>query len=224
MGLVIVGVLAACSDNALPPAPLASAPSASSATQLSLPSSDISAARVGTRSIGAALSCPPYPSLISATNLATNADFESGSTTWVIWPPGPTPPPSAATGWVMHTNNAQAKIGTRLVPSTVPGKNAPGMMVQVNARGNESGIIQQIGGTPAKLMFSVWVKVMRGYVGIAANPDPQAPTSHTVSTGEWEQLRVCTDGTQGTGYFYILQQDPLGGAFFIDRVEIRELF
>ena len=38
--------------------------------------------------------------------------------------------------------------------------------------------------------------------------------------GEWEQLRVCTDGTVSVDSIVIYNQAPGGGTFDIDRVEV----
>ena len=50
----------------------------------------------------------------------------------------------------------------------------------------------------------------------------QGPSSWNTKVGEWEQLRVCTDSTVPTGMFIIWNEDPSGGEFFVDRVEIKE--
>jgi hypothetical protein len=45
----------------------------------------------------------------------------------------------------------------------------------------------------------------------------------STKNGEWEQLRVCTDGTVRPDWFVIYNQDPRGGEFYVDRVEVRAL-
>lgn len=172
---------------------------------------------------GAATACPPF-SFIGATNLAKNPSFEivgpKGSPT--SWHSGdPIPPPSAARFWLMHTNDAGATVASKLRPSTVPGPGGA-RMLHFRAGGNEGGIVQQLSTAPAKLMFSAWVYVRRGRVVLAANSGTQGPAAWSTKHDEWEQLRVCTDGTVSTGFFSIYNQNPAGGDFFVDRVEIRE--
>lgn len=174
---------------------------------------------------GAATACPPF-SFIGATNLAKNPSFEivgpKGSPT--SWHSGdPIPPPSAARFWLMHTNDAGAIVASKLRPSTVSGPGGA-QMLHFRAGGNEGGIVQQLSMTPAKLMFSAWVYVRRGRVAIQTHADStmQGPVAWSTKRNEWEQLRVCTDGTVQTGFFSIYNQDTAGGDFFVDRVEIRE--
>lgn len=169
----------------------------------------------------AALMCPPM-SFVTGINLAKNPSFESG-TGPKSWPPGPTPPVSAATGWLMHTDNFGSTVTTSRVTSTVPGPGGA-KMLHVRANGNESGVYQQIPSAPNKVMFSVWVYVTKGQVQIGANSTtPFSPYSHSTKIGEWEQLRVCTDGTYPTQYFYIYNQARGGGSFVADRVEIKQI-
>jgi hypothetical protein len=73
-------------------------------------------------------------------------------------------------------------------------------------------------------MFSAWVKVISGQVVIGANGMVnQTPYSWSTKHGEWEQLRVCTDGSYPTGYFFIVNEAASGGLFYVDRVEIKEI-
>jgi len=171
----------------------------------------------------AATLCPPS-SFVNNTNLAKNASFETvgpkGSPT--SWQNGnPLPAPSAAQDWLMHSNNAHVLVTSELVPTTVPG---PGdrMMLHFVAGGNEGGIYQPLQAPPAKLMFSVWVFVKRGHVAIQPNGGNQGPGAWSTKLNEWEQLRVCTDGSilNGTDMLVIYIQDPAGGDFFVDRVEV----
>src|SRR5215207_11318819 len=116
----------------------------------------------------AATICPPM-SFPSTQNLAVNADFE------IMCSPNPVncqgvdncnpPPSSAAANWKMHTDNSGSKITTRCVPSKVPEKGGK-WMLQVNATGGESGLLQLLGQSTARRMLSVWVRVRSGQVGI----------------------------------------------------------
>lgn len=171
----------------------------------------------------AATTCPPF-GFANNMNLAKNPSFEVAgpngpSTTWQAG--GPDFPPSAANNWLMHSSNQRATVSSKLEPTNVPGPGG-GKMLHFIAGGNEGGIYQRQESTPAKLMFSVWVFVKRGHLAVQASGGTSGPTSWSTKQGEWEQLRVCTDGTVPTGYFVIWNEDPNGGDFFVDRVEIRE--
>jgi hypothetical protein len=171
----------------------------------------------------AATNCPPF-SFVNNTNLAKNPSFEvvgpnGPSTSWQAG--GPDYPPSAANNWIMHTNNARAPVSSKLEPTNVPGSGSAKMLHFI-AGGVESGIYQRQDTAPAKLMFSVWIFVKSGHVGIATSGGTSGPAAFSTKHGEWEQLRVCTDGTVPSGYFVIWNQDSTGGDFFVDRAEIRE--
>lgn len=61
--------------------------------------------------------------------------------------------------------------------------------------------------------------------GVAQTNSPASigcPVSWSTRHGEWEQLRVCTDATGATDTMVIYNQDPNGGLFYVDRVELRE--
>jgi hypothetical protein len=176
----------------------------------------------------AATACPDY--FFLSDNIALNSDFETptpgvpvGSTT--CWMSGdPTPPPSAADQWLMHSSNSSATVCSTLVPSTVPGKAPGGKMIRFRAGGNEGGIYYNA-GVPAghAYMFSAWVKVLRGQVALQPNGGNLGPVSWTSKIGEWEQLRTCTNSTGVTDLLVIYNQDPAGGVFEVDRVELREV-
>ena len=71
-------------------------------------------------------------------------------------------------------------------------------------------------------MFSVWLFVRRGHVAIQPGGGTRGPGAWSTKHGEWEQLRICSDGSVPVGMFFIVNEDPNGGDFFADRVEIRE--
>ena len=181
---------------------------------------------VGAASAGPAANtyCPPS-GFLNATNYALNPSFETlgpnGSP--VNWQNGqPVPAPSAAASWFMHSSNAGAAVSSQLVPTTVPGPGGVRMLRYV-AGSNEGGVYQLIPNSPVKMMFSVWVMVRRGQVAIQAQGGPTGPVAWSTKRGEWEQLRVCTDGTVPTNMMVIYNQDPAGGEFYIDRVEARAI-
>jgi hypothetical protein len=171
----------------------------------------------------AATQCPPY-SFVNNINLAKNPSFEVAgpngpSTTWQAG--GPDYPPSAANNWLMHSSNSRATVSSKLEPTNVPGPGGARMLHFI-AGGNEGGIYQRWDSAPAKLMFSVWVFVKTGHLAVQANAGTSGPSAWSTKHNEWEQLRVCTDGTVPTGYFIVWNEDASGGDFFVDRVEIRE--
>ena len=131
----------------------------------------------------------------------------------------------AAAGWLMHTSNDGARVCSRLVESTTPGPNGRRMLA-FRAGGNEGGIYQDVRGIvdPARAyMFSAWVFVRSGKVGMSGTNSVGGPASFTTKVGEWEQLRVCTNSLAVTDILSIYNQDAAGGTFFVDRVELREI-
>lgn len=121
----------------------------------------------------------------------------------------------------MHTSGPPGdRVASQLRQTTVPGPGGS-RMLRFIAGGNEGGIVQQLPSAPPKLMFSAWVFVRRGRVAMQANSGTQGPVAWSTKHNQWEQLRVCTDGTVPTGFFAIYNQDAAGGEFFVDRVEIR---
>ncbi len=198
-------------------------PLAAAASALALASS------VAMAQSSAASQCPGFS--ISPTNVALNPGFElpapglrAGSDT--CWQNGdPVPANSAAAGWQMHTSNDGARVCSRLVDSTTPGPNGRRMLA-FRAGGNEGGIYQDVRGIvdPARAyMFSAWVFVRSGKVGMSGTNGVSGPAAFTTKIGEWEQLRVCTNSRAVTDILSIYNQDPAGGMFFVDRVELREI-
>jgi hypothetical protein len=170
----------------------------------------------------AATSCPPYGFINhpnNNVNLARNPSFERcigpqsayGSFT-----------PSAAADWVMHSNNYNAKVSSECVVTHAPGPNGARMLHFV-AGGGEGGVIQFMSSPPPKVMFSAWVFVTKGFVQIQPHGGGGGPVAHSSKLGEWEQLRVCSDGSVPTDAYIILNQDPAGGEFYVDRVEVKAL-
>lgn len=181
----------------------------------------------------AASACPDYffmgvPSGSPGINLAVNPSFEVATPGLpgpkACWSRGdPANPPSAAAGWIMHTNNDQASICTFLVPSEPIGPTGARMLA-VRAGAHEGGVFQDHRLDPAKAyMFSVWVKVYKGKVAIQSNSSTGGPVSWTTKIGEWEQLRVCTNSMSSTNSLIVYNQAAEGGSFVVDRVELIEI-
>lgn len=175
----------------------------------------------------AASACPDQA--ISPVNLAVNPSFEVAAPNvpvgqTICWQSGdPVPARSAAAGWQMHTDNAGTKVCSRLVQGSAPG---PGgnRVLAFQAGGNEGGLYQAQALNPTKAyMFSVWVQVRRGQVVIQSRGNIGGPVAWTSKTGEWEQLRVCTNSLANTDALVIFNQTPDGGTFLVDRAELREI-
>jgi hypothetical protein len=182
----------------------------------------------------AATFCPPF-GFANATNLAKNPSFE---VVGVNGNPSVCPAPciaakeSAASGWTIHSSNAGAQVSTRLEPLSVLAPNevpfgtdpsAGRRMLHIIAGGNEGGVYQRIRRSPAKMMFQVWVYVRSGKVVIQPHGTNVGPAAWSAKANQWEELRVCTDGTVPTNLLVIYNQDPNGGNFWVDRAEAREI-
>ncbi len=173
----------------------------------------------------ASIYCPPIGFV--AGNTALNAGFETaqpgvpaGTTT--CWTPRSGSTDSAAAHWTMHSSNAGAKVCSTLVPSNAPYAKG-GLMLKFQAGGNEGGVFQSVPTVPGKTyMFSAWVKVAKGQVALQSSAGNTGPAAWSTRHGEWEQLRVCTDASGVTDTMVIFNQDPAGGLFYVDRVELRE--
>jgi hypothetical protein len=172
--------------------------------------------------------CPNY--FFNSGNLAKNPSFEvpePGTTAGqnVCWSQGGAAfPPSAAAGWGMHSSNTMAPVCSRLVPGSAPGPGGSSMLL-FRAGSNEGGIYQnQAGLDPKKsYMVSVWIYTVSGQVAIQSNSFVGGPFAFTSKLGEWEQLRVCTNGLTSTNQLVIYNQAVTGGSFYADRVELREM-
>ena len=166
------------------------------------------------------------PDAVLERQLAQNASFETVGadgpvTCWVSGDPGP--PVSAADGWFMHSSNSQATVCSKLVPTNVPGPGGQNMLL-FRAGSNEGGVYQVHNLPPNKAyMFSVWVFVKRGQVAIQSNAGVGGPVAWSTKQGQWEQLRVCTNSLFSTNWLIAYNQDPNGGEFLLDRVELREI-
>lgn len=173
----------------------------------------LAAALSSTSSRAAVVQCPPQYG-VGTTNLAENPSFETATR--------PVGLVSAAKGWTTHTDNAGSPVSSQLVTTTAPGPNGAKMLRFVS-HGVESGVYQSIPTPPAKMMFSAWVFVKSGMVTIQQTAGLDGPFSSSTKTGEWEQLRVCSDGTQSVDTLVIYNQAAGGGEFYVDRVEARAL-
>lgn len=173
----------------------------------------------------ASIYCPPIGFVTG--NTAVNASFETPQAgvpvgTETCWTPRAGSTNSAAASWTMHSSNDGDKVCSTLVPSNAP-NNGGGLMLKFKAGGNEGGVFQSIPGTAGKTyMFSAWVKVAKGQVAMQSSGGNTGPVAWSTKHGEWEQLRVCTDSIGATDTMVIYNQDPNGGVFYVDRVELRE--
>lgn len=95
-------------------------------------------------------------------------------------------------------------------------------MLQIDSTGGETGVSQVLTLPPnTRLMVQAWVFVVKGHVLLQSHGGPMGPHSWSAKTGQWEELRACTDGTVPTNTLIIWNNDPKGGRFFVDRVEAR---
>src|SRR4051794_5228643 len=181
---------------------------------------------------GAGLICPPVKFAFPSLNRAHNPSFESaginGSTTNC-------PKPCTALGesaaalWAIHTDSLKSALQTQLVPTTVPFGTDPlrgTQMLHIVAGGNEGGVRQVLSLPPVnrRLMFSARIFVVRGQVQIQASDGSSGPDSLSSKTRQWEELRVCTDGSVPIDTLVIYNQNPArlgGGEFYINRAEAR---
>lgn len=168
--------------------------------------------------------CPPMGFPDPLQNLASNPGFEISCSTIAVSCQGPTcnpPPPSAAAGWTMHSDNSGSKITTKCVPTKVPEKGGA-WMLQVITNGYESGVFQTLPPSQARRMFSAWVRVRKGLVQLQLQGGATGPAAHSTKIGEWEELRICTDGSVDSYVVVIYNQAKGGGTFEVDRVEVRD--
>jgi hypothetical protein len=173
--------------------------------------------------------CPPM-SFLSNVNFAGNPDLEAagpcGLYAWIANGGGNCilagVPWSAAQLWRLHGDNLARPVQSWWEPSTLP---IGGMvrMLHIKAQGNESGVYQPfvmpVGAN--SVMFSVWVKVITGHVIIGTNAMVNVgPYAWSTKTGEWEELRVCTNGSP-VNMLFIYNANLAGGEFYVDRFEVK---
>jgi hypothetical protein len=182
----------------------------------------------------AATICPPF-GFANATNIATNPSFEavgSNGSPSICAAPCVAPKESAAANWTIHSDNFGAQVSTRIEPLSIldPRREPYGddplagrRMLHVIAGGGEGGVYQRHRRGPAKIMFQVWVYVKTGHVVVQANGGNLGPAAWSTKKNQWEELRVCTDGTVPTDFLLVYNEDPAGGNFFVDRAEAREI-
>ena len=160
-----------------------------------------------------------YPNMLK--NPSFNTVGPLGITTsWT----GPMPypfPPSAAADWGAHNSNFGAVISTRMMPSTGP--QGP-RMLYIRTGGNEGGVIQTFSSEhsgSAKIIGAAWVFVRHGNAQIGIHADG-APSVYALSTkiGEWELLKVCSDGNSTNSMFFAINQDANGGDFYVDAAAV----
>ena len=169
--------------------------------------------------------CPPFTPP-SGPNLLANPDFEivgpCGGFTWWFQNQGNCGTNSAADVWQTHSSNQGALLRTTSVASTLP-IGGQARMLRIIAGGNEGGVFQSVPLGPVKVMASVWVFVRRGHVVLGTDFATVGRYSWNTKVGEWELLRVCTDGSFSVDGFFVYNEDPAGGDFVIDRAELKAI-
>jgi hypothetical protein len=168
----------------------------------------------------AATHCPPMN--VGTVNLAINSSFEVCGVQ-KNWKNGDLlPAASAASGWYMHSDNNGVPVMSECVATHAPGPSGT-KMLHYEASGAEGGIYQDLANAPAKVMLSAWVFVRKGHVSMQAQAGNTGPGAWSTKIGQWQQLRVCSDGTVPTGMWSIYNSDPAGGEFYVDRVEVLQI-
>lgn len=94
-------------------------------------------------------------------------------------------------------------------------------MLRIHSGGAEGGVFQSLGQGTNKVVASAWVYVRQGHVVMQATGGLTGPSSWNTKMKEWELLRVCSDGTVPVDTFLVYNEDPTGGDFDIDRVEVK---
>ena len=173
----------------------------------------------------AALQCPPY-SPPAGPNLVLNPDFETvgpcGAVTQWAMGNGNCGTNSAALNWNIHSSNQQTFIATAWVQTSLP-IGGQAKMLRIVAKGNESGVWQTLPAGLTKVMATAWVNVRRGHVVMQATAGTTGPNSWNSKMNEWEELRVCTDGTVPVDTILVYTEDPTGGDFLVDRIEVKAI-
>jgi hypothetical protein len=171
--------------------------------------------------------CPPRRVIDG--NLAENASFEDPHPE--VFPGqqacshngNPARPASAADHWFMYGSRNGTTVCSRMIESTAPSPNGS-RMLRIAASSDNAGVYQKHILDPGKgYMLSAWVLVRRGKVGIRFSRAADGPTAWTTRLDEWEQLRICASGLSASESILIFNQDPGGGIFHVDGVELREI-
>jgi hypothetical protein len=165
--------------------------------------------------------CPPM-GFLNTTNHVQNSSFEKADHGGVNH--------SAAKNWFLHGDNEGDPVTSSLIATTVPHGTDPGegsKMIHIDAKGNESGVYQilPVELVHSKLMFSVWVNVKKGHVAIQLGSFVGGPAGWSTKHNQWEELHICSNGNPDApaqDSIFIVNEDPAGGHFDIDRVEVRE--
>jgi hypothetical protein len=167
-------------------------------------------------------SCPPGAIDPAAANLLRNASFEAvgslGRKTLYAPQPGQDNPQSAASDWTTHTSNDGAKVATELVRSSRLGGGSS--MLRIVAGSNEGGVYQRFAPDrkgPAMVVAQAWVFVRRGRVVIGTGHDGFINNSAlNTTTGHWELLQTCSDGSTNNNWFIVYSTDVAGSDFDVD--------
>jgi hypothetical protein len=68
------------------------------------------------------------------------------------------------------------------------------------------------------------VYVNRGHITMQASAGVGGPSAWSTKKGEWEELRVCTNGQVPADHVLVWNEDPNGSDFLVDRVEAYSVF
>ncbi len=173
--------------------------------------------------------CPPPEFDANASNLLRNSSFEEAgprgrSASFPGRDGAEDDARSAAAHWTMHTANP-ATVTTRLVKSQRLGTGA--LMLHISAGSNEGGVYQLFARDdhgPRRVVASVWVFVRRGRVVLATGNEGITPySSFSTTTGQWEQLRLCSDGTTTNNWFVVYSTAVEGSDFYVDMARVSKV-
>ena len=92
-------------------------------------------------------------------------------------------------------------------------------MIRIVAKGNESGIWQPLTPPGTAVMLTAWVFVRSGHLAMQSSAGLTGPYAWNDKLNEWEELRICTNGTVPVDNIVIYNQDPNGGDFLIGFVK-----
>ena len=170
--------------------------------------------------------CPPANSDRDAVNLLRNPSFEEvgprGHKANLFGRDEGVDTRSAAADWTMHTSNDRAQVITELVKSNRLGGGAT--MLHVIAGSNEGGVYQifaQDNRGPKSVVASVWVFVKRGRAVLATGNQGITPNyALSSTTGQWELLQACSDGSTTHNWFVVYSTAIEGSEFYVDTATL----
>jgi len=173
--------------------------------------------------------CPPADFDPNSPNLLRNPSFEEvgprGRSADLLGGRVGVDVRSAAAGWTMHTSNDRAQVNTEVVKSSRLAGGAS--MLHIRAGSNEGGVYQLFERDdhgPERVVASVWVLVNRGRAVLATGNEGNTPNyALSTTTGKWERLQACSDGSTTNNWFVVYSTDVDGSDFFVDLASVSKV-